>query len=48
MLKYFISKICGKFIFAPRIMICIPSQATEVEKKAVIDAASQAGAKRYI
>lgn len=33
MLKYFISKICGKFIFAPRIMICIPSQATEVEKK---------------
>ena len=48
MLKYFISKICGKFIFAPRIMICIPSQATEVEKKAVIDAASQAGAKKGI
>ena len=46
MLKYFINKICGKFIFAPRIMICIPSQATEVEKKAVIDAASQAGAKK--
>ena len=46
MLKYFISKICGKIIFAPRIMICIPSQATEVEKKAVIDAASQAGAKK--
>ena len=40
MLKYFINKICGKFIFAPRIMICIPSQVTEVEKKAVIDAAS--------
>jgi len=46
MLKHFISKICGKFIFPPRIMICIPSQVTEVEKKAVIDAASQAGAKR--
>lgn len=45
MLKYFISKICGKFIFAPRIMICIPSQATEVEKKAVI-VSSQAGAKK--
>ena len=45
-INYFISKICGKFIFAPRIMICIPSQATEVEKKAVIDAASQAGAKK--
>ncbi len=46
MLKYFISKIGGKSIFAPRIMICIPSQVTEVEKKAVIDAASQAGARR--
>ena len=37
---------CGKFIFAPRIMICIPSQVTEVEKRAVIDAASQAGARK--
>ena len=46
MLKYFINKVCGKFIFAPRIMICIPSQVTEVEKKAVIDAASQAGARK--
>ena len=46
MLKHFITKVCGKFIFAPRIMICIPSQVTEVEKKAVIDAASQAGARR--
>jgi len=46
MLKYFINKICGKTIFAPRIMICIPSQVTEVERKAVIDAASQAGARK--
>jgi len=46
MLKYFIKRICGKYVFAPRIMICIPSQVTEVEKKAVIDAASQAGARR--
>lgn len=46
MLKYFINKVCGKFLFAPRIMICIPSQVTEVEKKAVIDAASQAGARK--
>ena len=44
MLKYFISRVCGRFVFAPRIMICIPSQVTEVEKKAVIDAATQAGA----
>ena len=46
MLKYFINRVGGKFIFSPRIMICIPSQVTEVEKKAVIDAASQAGARR--
>lgn len=46
MLKYFISKIGGRFLFAPRIMICIPSQVTEVEKKAVIDAASNAGARK--
>ncbi len=46
MLKYFMNKICGKTFFAPRIMICIPSQVTEVERKAVIDAASQAGARK--
>ena len=46
MLKYFINKVGGKTIFSPRIMICIPSRVTEVEKKAVIDAASQAGARK--
>ena len=46
MLKHFISKICGRFIFAPRIMICIPSRVTEVEKKACLDAATQAGARK--
>ena len=48
MLKYFINKVCGKFIFAPRIMICIPSQVTEVEKKAVIDAATTARSKESL
>ena len=46
MLKHFITRACGKTMFSPRIMICIPSQVTEVEKKAVIDAATQAGARR--
>ena len=46
MLKYFINKVCGKYIFAPRIMICVPSLVTEVEKRAVIDAATQAGARK--
>ena len=46
MLRYFINKVCGRFVFAPRLMICIPSRVTEVEKKAVIDAATQAGARK--
>ena len=46
MLKYFITKVGGKSLFAPRVMICIPSIVTEVEKKAVIDAASNAGARK--
>ena len=47
MIKYFINKAIGKKTFRkPRIAVCIPSGATEVEKKAVIDAATQAGARR--
>jgi len=46
MLKYFINKVCGKFVFAPKIMICVPSRVTEVERKAVIDAATHAGARK--
>ena len=40
MLKEFIRKAYGKSkITAPKVIICVPSQATEVEKRAVIDAA---------
>lgn len=46
MLKYFINKVCGRFVMNPRIMICVPSGITEVEKKAVIDAANHAGARK--
>jgi len=46
MLKYFINKVCGKFVFAPKVMICVPSCVTEVERKAVVDAANHAGAKK--
>ena len=46
MLKYFISKAVGKQRFRkPLISICVPSQVTEVERKAVEDAAFQAGAR---
>ena len=47
MLKYFITKACGrKRMSSPRVVVCIPCQATEVEKRAVIDAAKNAGAKK--
>ena len=46
MLKYFIKKVCGNFNFKPRIMICVPSMVTEVEERAVYDAAIEAGARR--
>ncbi|HEY8362905.1 MAG TPA: rod shape-determining protein MreB [Tissierellaceae bacterium] len=44
MLKYFIRKAIGKTIFKPRVIVCVPSGVTEVEKRAVIDASNQAGA----
>lgn len=47
MLKYFIKKACGKRkMSAPKVMVCVPSKATEVEKRAVKDAAIHAGAKK--
>lgn len=46
MLKFFIRKTCGSGrFFKPRIMVCVPSGVTEVEKRAVSEAATMAGAK---
>ena len=46
MIKYFIQKAVGKRSYKkPRISICVPSGATEVETKAVEDASFQAGAR---
>lgn len=46
MLRYFIEKVAGKALFfKPRIMVCVPSGVTTVEKRAVLEAATQAGAK---
>ena len=46
MLKYFIRKTCGSGRFCkPKIMVCVPSGVTEVEKRAVREAATQAGGK---
>lgn len=46
MMKYFIQKALGKKSFRkPRIVVCVPSGVTEVEKKAVEDATYEAGAR---
>lgn len=47
MIKYFIKKVFGKFnFFMPEIMICVPIDVTGVEKRAVLEAAISAGAKK--
>jgi len=46
MLKYFLRKVCNRRIFKPRVIVCVPSGVTEVEERAVIDAALQAGARK--
>ena len=47
MIQHFIKRACGgSVIFKPRVIICVPSGITEVEERSVVDAATQAGAKR--
>ena len=47
MLRYFINKVVGRFnLIKPEVMICIPAGVTSVERRAVGDAAEQAGARR--
>ena len=46
MLKYFIRKaVSSQSFFRPRVIVGVPSGVTEVEKRAVIDATIQAGAR---
>lgn len=47
MLDYFIKKIKGKSFFSkPRILICCPSNITQVEKNAIREVAERTGAKK--
>ena len=47
MLSYFINKVNGKGPFMrPRVVIAVPSGITAVEKRAVLDSAERAGARR--
>lgn len=46
MIKEFIRKVIGFRLIKPNVVICVPSIITEVEERAVIDAGTQAGARR--
>jgi rod shape-determining protein MreB len=46
MIQYFIRRACGNPVFQPKVVICVPTGISEVEERAVIDAGTQAGAKK--
>lgn len=49
MLQHFIRKVCGSSMFIrPRVIICIPSGVTEVERRAVREASIKAGARQVM
>ncbi|MBC8531837.1 rod shape-determining protein [Gehongia tenuis] len=46
MLRYFLQKVVGKNLFRrPRVVVCVPSGVTEVEKRSVVEATCEAGAR---
>lgn len=46
MIMAFIEKVTGKQLFMPNIIMCIPSSITDVESRAVVEAAKIAGARQ--
>ena len=49
MIRYFVQKAIGKRSYRkPRINVCVPSGATDVQRKAVMDATYQAGARSVV
>lgn len=45
-LSFYVQKLCGNRIFKPNVIICVPSDIGELEKKTVLDLATAAGAAR--
>lgn len=45
MMEYFIKKSVGKRSTKPNVVVCVPGGGTEVEKRAILDAARMAGAR---
>ena len=48
MIRELILRVTGKRLLKPRIIICVPSFITDVEKRAVVEAAMSAGSRRHI
>lgn len=46
MLQYFIRRASAKTLLPPRVMISVPSGISEVQERAVLDAAAEAGARK--
>lgn len=47
MIKYFIRKVNSRqTLFAPQVLVCVPSGATAVERRAIQESAEKAGARR--
>ena len=46
MIQHYIRKACGNALLPPKVVICIPSNVSEVQMRAVIDASTQAGARK--
>ena len=49
MLRYFMRKVIGRrLFFKPRVIVCVPSGVTEVERRAVIEVTEEAGARHTV
>lgn len=46
MIQLFLKKTCGKGLLKPRVALCVPSGITDVESRAVVEAAVSAGARK--
>lgn len=46
MLRYFVAKVRPSRLVRPRVVVCVPSEVTGVERRALEDAATRAGARR--
>ncbi|MCL1903213.1 MAG: rod shape-determining protein [Oscillospiraceae bacterium] len=46
MIREFVRKVSGNLMIKPQIIICVPSSVTDVENRAVIEAALSAGARK--